>query len=235
MVIRCHIMTDLILSSGFLAFARHVGVLRAIERLGLPVDGVCGTSSGALVGALWSAGMNSHEIEERLSAQTPISMMHIHGAPWRGLFDMRSVIRQLTEWLPPTFEALEHPFGVGVMNAEGESRVLCSGPLVPAVAASCAIPFVFAPVCVQNQWYRDGGAVDRTGLCAWRERRGIRPTLLHLVDRTGGAPTVMQDIPEDVRVIRTRRSGAQFWSLGDFARQVAEAEQSALGELIQDE
>ena len=158
-------------------------------------------------------------------------MMRLHSAPWRGVFDLRSVISQLTEWLPPTFEALDHPFGVGVMNRDGESQLLCKGPLIAAVAASCAIPGVFAPVRVESSWFRDGGAVDRTGLCVWREWRGIRPTLLHLVDRTGGAPTVMSDIPDDVRVIRTRRSGAQFWSLGDFAGQVAEAEQSALDAL----
>jgi predicted acylesterase/phospholipase RssA len=38
---------DLILSSGFLAFARHVGVLKVIEEKGIVVDGICGTSSGA--------------------------------------------------------------------------------------------------------------------------------------------------------------------------------------------
>ena len=43
---------DLVLSSGFLAFARQAGFLEAVEQLGLAVDGVCGTSSGALAGAL---------------------------------------------------------------------------------------------------------------------------------------------------------------------------------------
>ena len=225
-------MTDIILSSGFLAFARHVGVLRAVERSSLPVDGVCGTSSGALVGSLWAAGLDSFEIEQRVSAQTPLSMMRFHCKPWRGLFQMRSVIAQLREGLPPTFEELDRPFGVGVMNAEGKAQILSSGSLPEAVAASCSIPIVFAPVRVDGVWYRDGGVVDRTGLHNWREIRGERATLLHLVDRTGGAPTLIGDIPQDVRVVRTRRSGAQFWSLGDFAGQVSEAEQSALSGLV---
>ena len=55
-VIRQAMGFDLVLSSGFLAFARHVGVLRAVERSGQDVTGVCRTSSGALVGALWAAG-----------------------------------------------------------------------------------------------------------------------------------------------------------------------------------
>ena len=48
---------DLVLSSGFLAFARHAGFLRAVEQLELPVEGLCGTSSGALSGALWAAAV----------------------------------------------------------------------------------------------------------------------------------------------------------------------------------
>ena len=48
---------DLVLSSGFLAFARHLGFLTAIEESELDVSGVCGTSSGALVGAMWACGV----------------------------------------------------------------------------------------------------------------------------------------------------------------------------------
>ena len=227
-VIRYPSMTDLILSSGFLAFARHVGVLRALEKSGVTVDGVCGTSSGALVGALWAAGLDSSVIEERLSAQAPISMMRLHLQPWRGLFSMAAVVDQLREWLPPTFEDLDRPFGVGVVDTDGRGRVLHAGPLPEAVAASCAIPFVFMPICVDGLLFRDGGVVDRTALQPWRALRGHRPTLLHVVDRTGGAPIEADGIPEDVVVIRTRRSGARFWSLGDFTGQVSEAEQSAL-------
>ena len=41
---------DLVLSSGFLAFALHAGFLQAVEDVGLPVRGVMGTSAGALIG-----------------------------------------------------------------------------------------------------------------------------------------------------------------------------------------
>ena len=220
--------TDLILSSGFLAFARHVGVLRALEHSNIEVDGICGTSSGALVGSLWANEVDSYELAERLSAQTPISMMRMHFRPWLGVFHMGAVLEQLREWLPPRFEDLPRPFGVGVMDEDGQSRVLCSGPLPEAVAASCAIPMVFAPVAVGASNYRDGGAVDRAAIRPWRQIRGARNMLLHLVDRTGGAVTGTEALPDEVAVIRTRRSGASFWSLGEFEGQLSEAEQSAL-------
>ena len=51
--------------------------------------------------------------------------------------------------------------------------------------------------------------------------------MLHLVDRTGGAETDVAAIDPDVHIIRTARSGARFWNLGDVARQVQEAEDQA--------
>ena len=88
---------DLVLSSGFLAFARHVGVLRAVERSGQDVTGVCGTSSGALVGALWAAGVQSDEILERIVAQQPFALMRWNWKVWQGLYSLDDVIEKLTE------------------------------------------------------------------------------------------------------------------------------------------
>jgi predicted acylesterase/phospholipase RssA len=230
-VIRQAMPHDIVLSSGFLAFARHVGVLAAIEEAGVTVSGVCGTSSGALVGALWASGIRGADLAGRLSAQTPLSMMCTHARIWRGLFTMDAVIDQLADWLPPRIEDLPLPFGVGVMAPDGTAQVITAGPLPEAVAASCAIPYIFAPVDVDGISYRDGGVVDRTGLSVWRAARGPQPTWLHLVDRTGGAHTDMAAIPEDVQCIQTPSSGARFWNLGDFAAQVSEARSIAEGVL----
>ena len=218
---------DLVLSSGFLAFARHAGVLRAVERSGQDVTGVCGTSSGALVGALWAAGVRSDEILERIVAQQPFALMRWNWKVWQGLYSLDDVVTRLTEWLPERIEDLPIPFGVGVIDSEGHARVLSSGPLPQAVAASCAIPALFVPVDVEGEFYRDGGVTDRTGLAGWRLLRGARPTVLHLVDRTGGAETDLDAIDASVRIIQTPKSGAKFWNLGDVARQAQVAEERA--------
>jgi len=137
---------DLVLSSGFLAFARQAGFLQAVEEAGIAVDGVCGTSSGALAGALWAAGMPAAAIAAECAARRPIAWMRPNPAIWRGLFTTGPVIERLRALLPPTFEDLKRPFGVGVIDGDGRSLLLTSGPLPEAVAASCAIPWVFAPV-----------------------------------------------------------------------------------------
>jgi len=133
------------------------------------------------------------------------------------------VLDELRDWLPPTFEDLERPFGVGVRRPDGSAGILTTGPLPDAVAASCAIPGVFAPVPVDGIPLQDGGIVDRTGLDAWTAHRGPRPTLLHLVARSGSGVEPEGEPQSDVRIVRTPRSGARFWSLGDFSGQLEEA------------
>ena len=226
-VIRQAMKFDLVLSSGFLAFARHVGVLRAVERSGAEVTGVCGTSSGALVGALWAAGVKADGILERIVEQQPFALMRWNWQVWQGLYSMDDVVAKLSDWLPARIEDLPIPFGVGVMDREGQARIVSAGPLPAAVAASCAIPRLFVPVDVDGEVFRDGGVVDRTGLSSWRTLRGARPTVLHLVERTGGAETDLDAIDADVQIIQTPRSGAKFWNLGDVARQTEEAEERA--------
>ena len=64
---------DLLLSSGFLAFGRQAGFLAAVEEVGLEVGAVQGTSSGALAGSLWAAGVPAAEIFVELTARSPLA------------------------------------------------------------------------------------------------------------------------------------------------------------------
>lgn len=53
----------LVLSGGGAKGAAHVGVIRRIEELGIPVDMVLGTSMGGLVGALYSLGYTPAQMD----------------------------------------------------------------------------------------------------------------------------------------------------------------------------
>ncbi len=217
--------SDLLLSSGFLAFARHCGVLQAIEAAELDVDAVVGTSSGALIGSLWAAGVPAAEIERDLLTTRPHQLMRPHAALWKGLFSLRALIAWLEARLPPTFAELPRPFAVGVVGPDGQGTLLSEGPLAPAVAASCAIPWVFAPVVIEGTTWQDGGVVDRLMVQPWRAWRGDRPALAHVVAPSRGPETT--DDLSDMAVVRTPRSGASFLSLGDVAAQVSEARRLA--------
>ncbi|SHK03488.1 NTE family protein [Marinobacter antarcticus] len=55
----------LVLSGGGAKGMAHVGVLRVLEEMNIPVDMVVGTSAGSAVGALYASGMSVAEIEQR--------------------------------------------------------------------------------------------------------------------------------------------------------------------------
>jgi len=205
-------LTDIVLSSGFLAFAAQAGFLQGVEESGLEVGGVCGTSSGALAGALWAAGWSAERIYTELCSAPPIRFLRPNLFFWRGAFSLRAMEARLRRDLPSRFSDLQRPFGVGVVDA-GCVELVTRGDLPSAVAASCAIPVVFAPVRREGRVLSDGGARDRTAIRSWREYRPGVPTVLHLVERSAGAA----DAPDlgDGPVVRSPRSGAKLWGLGD--------------------
>ena len=54
----------LVLGGGGARGAAHIGVLKELERLRIPVDAIAGTSMGAIVGGLYATGMSADELEE---------------------------------------------------------------------------------------------------------------------------------------------------------------------------
>ena len=58
----------LVLAGGGAKGAAHIGVLRVLDELRIPIDCVAGTSMGALVGAVYSAGVPPADIESAVLA-----------------------------------------------------------------------------------------------------------------------------------------------------------------------
>ena len=63
----------LVLSGGGAKGMAHVGVLRVLEEMHIPVDIVVGTSAGSAVGALYASGMSVADIERRFIAMDWLS------------------------------------------------------------------------------------------------------------------------------------------------------------------
>ena len=99
-------------------------------------------------------------------------------------------------------------------RATGEPRLVTSGDLSRAVAASCAVPGLFAPVRLDDgALYLDGGAVDRTFLALHKAWRPERRAVCHLV-KDDGVELVQRDgIIDGVYVVKTpRANGAKLWA-----------------------
>lgn len=58
----------LVLGGGGARGAAHIGVLKELERMRIPVHAVAGTSMGAIVGGLYASGMTSAELEDLVNS-----------------------------------------------------------------------------------------------------------------------------------------------------------------------
>lgn len=58
----------LVLSGGGARGAAHVGVLKVLDELRIPVDAIAGTSMGAVVGGLYASGLSGLEIEKEFAS-----------------------------------------------------------------------------------------------------------------------------------------------------------------------
>jgi NTE family protein len=58
----------LVLGGGGARGAAHIGVLRELERLNIPIDAVAGTSMGAIVGGLYASGMTPSDLEKLIGS-----------------------------------------------------------------------------------------------------------------------------------------------------------------------
>ena len=152
----------LALSGGSTYGAGHVGVLQALNEAGIKPDFVAGTSAGALVGSAYCAGVPLVEIEElfltldwptlvKFSIRKPISLLDTQ--------PMEAFLKKRLGDIE--FKDLKIPFAAIACDIyTGERVVLDSGPLIPAVRASSAIPVLFTPVEIGGRLLVDGGIVD---------------------------------------------------------------------------
>ena len=192
------------------------------------MQGVMGTSAGALTGALFCAGYTPDQVAAELGRVPPITLMRPNYRPWAGVMSLEGVIERLREVLPPSFEDLERPLAVGVVDRHGNHRLIKSGRLPEAVAASACVPGIFAPVDIPGSHqplgpFIDGGMKDRVGLEAWRqvvtEQRDI--SLVHIIHRSSpfsGPDDVQTSVENKLFVFKSPKSN---FSLFDSANRTA--------------
>jgi NTE family protein len=161
-------LVGLVLGSGSAYGLSHIGVLRVLEEEKIPVDVLAGSSIGALIGGLWAAGYNSHEIEKiaksfdrknvfsKLLGFRDISAIH------RGFFKGDQISRFLSTYLKDmTFQDLRIPVKMVATDLlTSEEVVLDSGSVLSAIRASISIPGFFRPHPHKGSYLIDGGIVD---------------------------------------------------------------------------
>lgn len=146
------------LSGGGAKGIAHIGVLQALIDYGIEIDMIAGTSAGAIVGALFAAGIPPSEM---LKAIRNTSYLRIFGLQWpnRGLGDMAYLTKLLGRMIPvDSFAGLKLPLYVTLTNLNsGTVEIRNRGPLFNVIGASCSVPLLFKPVEIDGSHYLDGG------------------------------------------------------------------------------
>ncbi|AJX31271.1 NTE family protein rssA [Burkholderia oklahomensis] len=141
----------------------HVGVLKALEARGIPVELVAGTSAGSVVGALYASGMNALQINKLALAMDEASI-----SDWATPFRSRGLLQgiALQNFINKTLnnrpiEKMTKPLGIVATDLKSGQPILFQrGNTGLAVRASCSVPSVFEPVRIGDREYVDGGLVS---------------------------------------------------------------------------
>ncbi len=161
----------LVLSGGAARGIAHIGVLQALDELGIRPDVISAVSSGALVGALYAAGHSPARILSYVQEHTSSNLFKMMLLPG-GLFSAAG-IRNIVKTLVPKddFEHLTIPLIITVTDLnKNEAVAFSSGPLHEIVAASCAMPGIFSHVDYEGRCLVDGGILDNLPVACIRGR-----------------------------------------------------------------
>ena len=167
----------------------HVLALEALDELGIVPAAIAGTSIGAIIGANYAAGMtgremrafalrlfaNRTELLRQIASRWPGSIGTLWNPFTPALLNGEALVEILMpETLPLDFDRLSIPFVAVATDFYAQEQVLFEkGPLLPAIAASSALPALMTPVEHEGRVLIDGGFVNPTPFDILYERADI--------------------------------------------------------------
>jgi len=154
----------LALGSGAARGLAHIGVLKVLKQNNVHIDFIAGTSIGAIVGAIYAAGIDPNVMEEIAMSLTPakIALLFAPTFPFSGLIDGKRV-RDFLESIigNPNIEDLKIPFAaIATDISTGQEVVITKGSVLDAIRASMSIPGMFTPYEHNGTFLVDGGLVN---------------------------------------------------------------------------
>jgi len=156
------IRIGLALGSGVARGWAHLGVLKALDRLGLVPDVVAGSSVGSLVGGFYLAGQAA-ALENWARRLTTLKMLRYLKIPLSGgMVSGARLFSEAEHYLGDlAIEDLKTPFvAVATDLWTGHEIWLRQGNLVEAMRSSLSLPGVFKPKRINGHWLVDGALVN---------------------------------------------------------------------------
>lgn len=157
------IKIGLALGSGAARGWSHIGVIRAIKRMGIEIDIVAGCSIGSLVGAAYASNKLSL-LEEWVCSFSYWDVLRLMDLSWRrgGLLRGERVFNHYRKVVSAVdFSQCQRRFGVVATNlSTGRELWFTEGDLHRAIRASCCMPGLMSPVSHNGYWLVDGAVVN---------------------------------------------------------------------------
>lgn len=160
----------LALGAGAARGLAHIGVLEVLEREGIEIDMIAGTSIGSLIGGIYAAGIPLKYIRG-LACELNWDQITDVTFPRRGLIKgekLLSFLEILTGG--KDISELKIPFAAIACDIEeGKHIVIKEGSLAKAIRASTAIPGIYTPFRFQERLLVDGAVLDKVPVSTVRE------------------------------------------------------------------
>ncbi len=153
----------LVLGGGGARGAAHLGVISVLEKAGIPVDLIVGTSIGSLVGAMYANDPHANDVAQILfntkkNQLLNFSFFNLYRGPFSNVGIEDYVLQEVRV---KQFNDLKIKFVAVATNLNtGETVPLYSGPIDSAVAASMALPPFFPSLKLNGKTLIDGGMSD---------------------------------------------------------------------------
>ncbi len=227
----------LALSGGGAYGAAHVGVLQELHERGIHPGIVAGTSSGALVGAAYAAGVPLEAIERAARGFRWSSIARMSLTPRLGLLDSGALTDAIHRTLgeDPLIEQLPRRFAAVATDLRTRTSVVIDkGPLNIALRATIAVPGLLPPVRRGNQVLMDGGMVDNVPVSAARHLGASTVVVVRLhakwenvrMMRVVSSAAELAD-DSSIILIQPEMEGLAQWSMGDVPHLIEEGRRAA--------
>ncbi|HSX19859.1 MAG TPA: patatin-like phospholipase family protein [Gammaproteobacteria bacterium] len=153
----------LVLGGGGARGTAHIGVLEELQRAGLVPDVIIGCSAGAIAGALYAANPDPNVLRALVlnGKQADIISWSLKEWPY-SFYDANHLAKYLKQHIKQNdFAKLKVPLIVTATNLQfGNTTIFGNGDLITSIIASAAVPGVFAPVKMHDQYFIDCGVTD---------------------------------------------------------------------------
>lgn len=164
----------LALGSGAARGLAQIGVLEVLEKEGIPIDMIAGTSTGAAIGALYAQGKDASTIKSLtldLSWKRLASLVDL-ALPRTGFIKGKKIKDLLALFVGGDikFSDLKVPLAcVAADIMTGEEVVINDGSVLEGIRASISIPVIFTVVKWKGRYLVDGSLVNPVPVSVLRE------------------------------------------------------------------